>query len=324
MKLVVAQKVTEEMADLIRSRLKDSCEIKFLSRSDDSERKHLLENADILLGMNLRRDIHSDEYQFLSKIRFIQITLAGADGILFDKLRPDVTICTNSGAYSEPIAEHAIAMMLALSRNFLPIHAKLSRGEFDQVTPHKMLKDATLGIIGFGGIGKRTADITQALGMKILAINSTGKTDRRIDFIGTLSDLEYLLRESDFILISVALNKRTRSLIGKRELDLMKPDAVLVNVARGDLIDERSLYEHLRSHPKFKAGIEAWWIEPFNHPKFEVHYPFFELDNFLGSPHNSYLVDGIQLKALQSALENILRFVNGEQPRNIQRREDYI
>ena len=312
------------MANLIRSKLDDRIEPAFLAAADGSERKHILSDADILLGMNLRRDLHDDEYRFLGRTRLIQITLAGADGIPFDKIKSEVIVCSNGGAYSEPIAEHAIGMMLTLSRNFLPIHGKLARGEFDQVTPHKMLGGATLGIVGFGGIGKRTAEIARAFGTRILAINSSGKTDRQVDFVGTLSDLDHVLQESDYILLSVALNRNTRSLIGQREFDLMKPDAVLINVARGDLIDEKSLYEHLKSHPRFKAGIEAWWIEPFNYPRFEVHYPFFELDNLLGSPHNSFLIDGIFLKALEAALENVLRFVRGEKLKNVQRREDYI
>ncbi len=160
--------------------------------------------------------------------------------------------------------------------------------------------------------------------MKILAINSTGKTDCDVDFIGTLSDLDRLLRDSDFLLLTIGLNKMTRRLIGERELNMMKSDAVLINVARGDLIDERSLYEHLKTHPQFKAGIEAWWIEPFNYPKFEVHYPFFELDNLLGSPHNSFLTEGALVMALDRDLDNILRFLHGDPLRNVQRREDYI
>ncbi|HEY9165195.1 MAG TPA: 2-hydroxyacid dehydrogenase [Candidatus Kryptonia bacterium] len=324
MRLLVTMKVNNEMADRISRLIGNRAAIDFLARAEQGERKNLLESADIVLAMNFRKDIKEEEFPSLKNVKLIQLTLAGADGVPFDKLNARILICSNGGAYSEPIAEHAIGMMLALARNFLPLHKKLSEGVFDQVTPHKMLMDSTLGIIGFGGIGKRTAEIARGFGMKIIAINSSGKTDTRIDFIGTLADLGMLLRESDFILLTIALNKKTRGLIGRRELRMMKPDAVLVNVARGELIDEKSLYDHLRAFPKFKAGIEAWWIEPFNFPRFEVHHPFFELDNFLGSPHNSYLTEGIHQKALDMALENIMAFVKGEIPRNIQRREDYV
>lgn len=324
MKLIVAQKVNEEMRDVIHQKIDGSLEIDFLYGAGEKDRARLLLQADILLAMNIRRDIHDNEFQFLKKTRFIQITLAGADTIPYDRFDSNTIICSNSGAYSEPIAEHAIGMMLTLARNFLRLHKDLSRGVFDQKTVHKMLGGSTLGIIGFGGIGKRTAEIARGLGMKVLAINRFGTTDERVDFVGSLSDLNFVLRESDFVLLAISLNKKTKNLIGKTQLEMMKPDAVLVNVARGELVDEESLYDHLKTHPHFKAGIEAWWIEPFNYPRFEVHYPFFELDNFLGSPHNSYLIEGIHLKALEAALENILRFVRGETPQNVQKREDYL
>jgi len=324
MKLLVAQKLNKEMMDLIQQKIDGVLETKFLFGASEEDRTQHLSQADILLAMNIRRDIRDEEFQLLKNIKLIQITLAGADVIPYEKLDSKVVICSNAGAYSQPIAEHAIGMMLALARNFLPLHKRLSSGGFDQKTTHKMLNGSTLGIIGYGGIGKKTAEIARSFGMKIFAINRSGKTAERIDFIGTLADLNIVLRESDFILLALALNLTTRNLIGRKELGMMKPDAVLVNVARGELVDEESLYEHLKTHPHFKAGIEAWWIEPFNHPKFEVHFPFFELDNLLGSPHNSYLTEGIHLKSLNIALDNILRFVHGETPWNIQRREDYL
>lgn len=324
MRLLIAQRLNEKMTDLIHKKMDGELEIDFLHGADEKDRSGLLSQADILLAMNIRHDIREVEFHLLGNTKLIQITLAGADIIPYDKLNTNTIICSNSGAYSEPIAEHAIGMMLALARNFLPLHRELGHGTFDQRTVHKMLNGSTLGVIGFGGIGKRVAEIARSFGMRILAINKSGTTGEKTDFVGTLSDLNFVLHESDFILLSIALNKRTKNLIGRSALEMMKPDAVLVNVARGELVDEKSLYEYLKTNPHFKAGIEAWWIEPFNHPKFEVHFPFFELDNFLGSPHNSYLVEGIHLKALETALDNILRFARGEIPWNIQNRRDYL
>lgn len=324
MKLLTAQKLDREMNDLIMKKMGNEFELEYLYGAPEDRRRSMLEEADVLLATNFRRDIREDEMPFLKRTKLIQITLAGADIIPYDKLKPGITICSNGGAYSEPIAEHAIGMMIALARSFLPLHQRLGKGVFDQKTRHKMLAESTLGIVGYGGIGRKTATIARAFGMHIIAINSTGKTDGEVDFIGTLDDLGRLLRESDFLLLTIGLNKKTKGMIGSRELGLMRPDAVLINVARGDLIDEKSLYEHLKANPRFKAGIEAWWTEPFNHPKFEVHYPFFELENVLGSPHNSYLTEGIRLQALDRALDNILRFAHREPLRNVQRREDYL
>jgi phosphoglycerate dehydrogenase-like enzyme len=108
------------------------------------------------------------------------------------------------------------------------------------------------------------------------------------------------------------LNKETQALIGKRELELMKSDAILINVARGDIIIEKDLYEHLRTHPEFSAGIDAWWVEPFKYGKFETHYPFFELTNFIGSPHNSSVVPNSLIDGAKQAAINVKRFINKE------------
>jgi glycerate dehydrogenase len=159
--------------------------------------------------------------------------------------------------------------------------------------------------------------------MRINAVNTTGRTAEPVDFIGTLSDLQYILSSSDVVVVSLPLTKGTRGLIGKRELAWMKNDAILINVARGAITDEAALYEHLKEHPDFKAGIDAWWIEPFTHGVFTTNYPFFTLPNMVGSPHNSAIVSGINEEGTRRAVENIRRFWNNGPVRGVVRRQDY-
>ena len=104
----------------------------------------------------------------------------------------------------------------------------------------------------------------------------------------------------------------------------MKPDAILVDVARGAIIDEAALYEHLKNNPGFSAAIDTWWVEPATHGHFRYDCPFFELPNFLGSPHNSPIVPGVMDAATEQAAENVLRFLSGERPKGVLRREDYL
>ncbi len=104
----------------------------------------------------------------------------------------------------------------------------------------------------------------------------------------------------------------------------MKSDSMLINVARGHLIDEDALYHHLVGHPDFKAGIDAWWIEPFCHGEFKTTFPFLALPNVIGSPHNSAIVPGINEESTRQAMENVMRFLRGEKIVGIVRREDYI
>ena len=119
---------------------------------------------------------------------------------------------------------------------------------------YRYIHGSNLGIIGYGSIGKETAKLMQPFDVNVYAINTSGKTDDDVAFIGTLQDLDIVLKNSDILLISIPLNKETQALIGKRELEIMKTDAILINVARGDIIIEKDLYEHMRTHPEFSAA----------------------------------------------------------------------
>ena len=296
----------------------------FLNEIPPEQREQVLERAHILLSWNFPREIHPQDYPHLQQVRFIQLLSAGADHMPFADLPPHILVASNPGAYATPMAEHVLAMTLALAKRLLVENQKLRNGEFDQFTPNRLLAGMTAGILGFGGIGRATARLMRAFGMRIYAINSSGTSPEPTDYLGTLRDLEHVLRESDVVVISLPLTKATRGLIGKEQLAWMKPDAILVNVARGAIIDEEALYSHVKSQPNFLVGIDAWWTEPFLHGTFRMEYPFLDLPNVLGSPHNSAVVPHVLVDAARQAAENVKRFLKGEKVTGIARREDYL
>ncbi len=282
-----------------------------------------LADTEILWSWNPERELSDVEYAHLDRLRLIQLISAGADHLPFAKIAPKVTVASNVGAYSEPIAEHALAMTLALCKNLLPNHRSLMDGQFNQAAQNRSIAGATVGIVGFGGIGQATARLMRQLGGRVMAINRSGKTDQAIEFIGTLDQLQHVLSASDIVVLALALTKVTRGLLGERELAWMKDDAILINVARAALIDERAFYEHLKSHPHFSAGIDAWWVEPFVSGAFQMNFPYATLPNLLGSPHNSPMVAGVIGRATELAAANIRGFLTGETVRGILRREEY-
>src|SRR5262249_18467779 len=154
--------------------------------------------------------------------------------------------------------------------------------------------------------------------------NTSGAAEEDVEFAGTLRDLDAVLAASDIVVVALPLTKATDGLIGRRELDLMKPDAILINVARAAIVQERALYEHLVANSEFTAGIGGWGVEPFSGDEFRTDFPFLELPNVLGSPHNSAIVPGIIEHAAGMAAGNVAAFLRGEPVRGLVRREDYV
>src|SRR6266566_8521419 len=202
----------------------------FFNELPSAQRERALQEANVLLSWNFPREIQPQDYHLLRQVSFIQLLSAGADHMPFAELPPHILVASNPGAYAAPMAEHVMAMTLALAKRLLLEHQKLKNGEFDQFTPNRALAGMTAGILGFGGIGRATARLMRAFGMRIYAINHSGTSSEPVDFLGTLHDLERVLRQSDVVVVSLPLSKATRGLIGEEEFGWMKPDAILVNV----------------------------------------------------------------------------------------------
>jgi phosphoglycerate dehydrogenase-like enzyme len=212
------------------------------------------------------------------------------------------------------MAEHALAMALAAAKRLVLEHENLKRGQFSQFTRNRMLAGRVCGIFGFGGIGAAAARLMHGIGMRVHGINRRGRTDQRVDWIGTPEGLNELLEVADVLLISVPLTRATYGVIGAAELRRMKDDAILVNLARGEIVQEKALYDHLVMHPNFTACIDAWWVEPVRHGEFRIDQPFLELPNVIASPHNSAQGDGAHDVSLRRAVENCRRALTGVGP----------
>jgi len=284
----------------------------------------LLEGADIMVALSFsKKEIDPREIPRLQNLRFIQLVYAGADNIPFSLIPEDIIMVSNVGAFAEPIAEHVLALVLALAKNIIPDYGMLGEGKFDRTGFNQELKGGVCCIVGFGGNGKAIARTMQMMGMKIFGINRSGTTDAPVEFIGKVSDIKKAFEVSDVVVVTTPLNRETRDLIGKQELEWMKDDAILINVGRGPVINQKALYDHLKSHPNYRAGIDTWWSEPADRGPLELDYPFFDLPNIIGSPHCADHVPGSMIGATRKALENVRRFLLGENIRGILNRNDY-
>jgi phosphoglycerate dehydrogenase-like enzyme len=321
--VAVSYPADEEFARINAGALADDAEVVYTYPLGDEERAQTMRRAEALLTWELSKEIPDGALRERSRLGFVQFLSAGVDDVDFSALPDWLTLASNAGAYAGAVSEHALAMTLSLAKRLPQRHAALAAGRFDKWLPAKALDGATCAIFGFGGIGIATARLMRAFGARIYAINRSGRTTEPAEFVGSLDDLDTVLAAADVLVISLPLTLATRGLIGAPQLALMKPDAIVVNVARGPIIDQKALYEHLRTHPEFSAGIDTWWNEPAGGAPFRTDYPFLDLPNVLGSPHNSSIVPGTMLSAARLAAENARRYLRGEAVTGLIHRSDY-
>ncbi|HXQ51030.1 MAG TPA: NAD(P)-dependent oxidoreductase [Stellaceae bacterium] len=291
-------------------------QIVWLAGLDPAARAAALRSAGAVLARHTN-ELTADEKPLIAGARLLQMMTAGIDYIPLAGLPPGLTIASNRGGFSEPMAEHAVALALAAAKRLLVEHRNLERGEFNQFTRNRMLAGGVCGIYGYGGIGAATARRMRGLGMRIHALNRSGRTGDDVDWIGAPGRLHELLRASDVLVIATPLTRTTHLSIAASELALMKEDAILVNLARGEIVDEDALYRHLCVHPRFSACLDAWWVEPMRHGAFRLDHPFLDLPNVIGSPHNSAMVPELYDGVLRYAVANCLRAIRGEAPERL-------
>jgi glycerate dehydrogenase len=317
MRLLILAKVPDDMKEVAR-KMAESIGMQAIFEEDGND----WSDVEALLSFIPKLRTMNSYISKLPKLKLIQTLSAGVDLLDFNQIPDNITVCSNAGAFALPVAEHAVSMAMALSKNLLSNHMKMKNGVFDQRSPSIKLEGKMAGVLGYGGIGREIGRLCRGIGMELQVI-SRKPVSENVSFSGNLDSLDRVLQSSDFVFISLPLNRYTKNLITSDKLKKMKKDAILVNVARAAIINEQDLYNHLRENPEFKAGIDVWWQEPITTGEYEMKYPFLDLPNVIGSPHNSGIVPDIDINAFMSALKNVELWMKTGKPHNVVRREDY-
>ncbi len=290
----------------------------------DARRKTLEETSVLLCKSFAPGEITPPEVDSLSRLAFVQLLFAGADNVPFTRIPGHVTVASNAGGFAEPLAEHVLAMALALGKKLFPLHNCMREGFFDSSEESLFFSGKVCGIIGYGGNGRAMGRLFKALGMRVEGINRRGEPDTICDATGTLEDLSRMLPSWDLVVVTLPLTKQTRSIIAAEELKRMKSNAIFINVGRGALVDQEALYHHMKKHPDFLVGIDTWWSEPAHHGAFHLEHPFLELPNLLASPHRADHVREMETLPLRKALENVAAYLQGSTLKGLLRREEYL
>ena len=305
----------------LRQSLPADVEWVFANGAEETALHDLLSESDVYVGFQLSEAMgHAAR-----NLRLLQVSGTGTDEIDFASLRGDVVVA-NTFNHERSIAEWVVMAMLALGRQLIPSDRHLRMGVWDSIFQdpaqqlYPTLRGKTMCLVGFGHIGREIAHLARPFEMNVLAVK------RRLDaglaalhglsFIGSLDDLPRLLEEADYLVLALPVEPKTRGLIGRRELEMMKPSAYLLNVARAGLVDEDALYDALAGRRIAGAALDVWYRYPREKDGTGQALPgnrhFQLLDNVIMTPHSSgNTEETYRLRAVDVA-QNIKRFLASE------------
>jgi phosphoglycerate dehydrogenase-like enzyme len=276
--------------------------------------KAALPGTDYIIGLG---DPSMDDsfYQAAPRLKLLQLVSAGYDRCdIGAARRAGVPICNNGGANAVAVAEHALLLMLAVSRRLVWQHTSTAsrRWRGNNIADVKLfeLYGRTLGIIGLGSIGKKVARLGSAFGMQVIYYDTTRLTEDQADALNVRFRLmEEVLRSADLVSLHVPLTPATKHLIGAPELALMKPTSYLINTCRGPVVDEAALYAALSEGRIAGAGLDVFDQEP---PPADNR--LFALDNVILTPHMAGPTWDTQYTRYRNGYDNVQRVARGDTP----------
>jgi D-3-phosphoglycerate dehydrogenase len=281
----------------------------FTARGADDEDELIRRIDRAKVAINIRAHARFTDRVFAAcrNLKMVSIWGTGTDNIELEAAgRHGVTVCNTPGVNALAVAEHTIALMLAVSRRIPRIDHEMREGKW----PRELLSQClgkTLGVFGTGKIGARVVSIGKALGMDVLAW-SARSDQAHVEAIGARpATKEEILRAADVITLHVRLSPETRGFVSRREFGMMKRSALLVNTGRGALVDREALLEALTQKRIAGAGLDVFHDEPL-----KPGDPILTLDNVVLSPHNAGQTAEVIRDGLLRAVENVENFLAGK------------
>jgi D-3-phosphoglycerate dehydrogenase len=303
-------KFSEKALKLVESVAKIECNL--YGRLSEEELLEVIKDVDgIIVGAD---KIDRKIIENCRKLKIIAKHGVGIDNIDL-KAATDNNIVVTSAPHTnaESVADFTIGLILSVARHIPQAHFSTKHGKWE--APRFIGNEVygkTIGIIGLGEIGYRVARRAMGFSMQILAYDPYISFEKAKETSARVVDLETLLRESDFVTLHVPLTDETRGMIGKKELHLMKKTAYLINMSRGTVVDENSLYDALKEGKITGAAIDVYSREPPS-----KDFPLFELDNVVVTPHIAAYTREAMSRMDETVAEDIVKFFKGEEPKHI-------
>ena len=281
----------------------------FSERGADGEQELIRRIGDARVAINIRAHARFSDGIFVAcpALKMVSVWGTGTDNIdLHAAGMRGVTVCNTPGVNAFAVAEHALTLMLAVARKIPAIDREMHAGKW----PREMLTQLlgkTLGVFGMGTIGSRVATLGRAIGMDVLAWSARGDEGRIRAAGARAATKDEILRQADVVSLHVRLAEDTRGFIGRKELAMMKPTAILVNTGRAALVERDALIAALREGKILGAGLDV-----FHHEPLAPDDPILTLSNIVCSPHNAGQTPEVVRDGLLRAVANVEHFLAGK------------
>ena len=263
-------------------------------------------DADVIMIANM--PLKGEVIRACKNLKFIDVAFTGVDHVDLAAAKECGVKVSNAAGYStEAVAELAISMMLSLLRNVPQVDVRAREGKTKDGLVGTELKGKTVGIVGAGKIGQNTARLCKAFGCKVIAYNHRPKEVEPglLEFV----DLDTLTKESDIISLNCPLNDSTRGMFNADRIAMMKKNALLINVARGPVVDSQALADALNEGRIGGAGIDVFEMEP----PVPVEHPLFHTPNTIVTPHVAFASQEAMVLRAEIVFDSLDKFMAGNQ-----------
>lgn len=312
--------ITRKLPDAVVTRLTEVCEVRMWEKEEEPVPRDVLEKeiqrVDGLFCL-LTETVDEHLLTLGTKLKIISNMAVGYNNIDIAAAKERKVMVTNTpGVLTETTADLTFALLMATARRMVEASDYLRAGSWKTWSPMQLTGQdtygATLGIIGLGRIGEALAKRARGFDMNLYYHNRSRKPEAEEQLGIQYVEKEKLLRESDFVCVLTPYTKETENYIGAAELALMKPTAVLINTARGGIVNEEALYQALKRGQIWGAGLDVFEKEPV-----QTDHPLLSLPNVVALPHIGSASKNTRLKMASLAAENLIQGLQGNTPKNI-------
>lgn len=312
--------ITRKLPDIVINRLNDICEVKMWGKEEEPVPREILEreirDVDGLYCL-LTEAIDRSLLDQAPNLKIISNMAVGYNNIHVDAATERNIMVTNTpGVLTETTADLTFALLMATARRLVESSDYLRKGNWKTWSPMLLtgqdIYGATLGIVGLGRIGEALVKRAKGFDMNILYHNRSRKVEVEDELGIQYVDKETLFKTADFVCVLTPYTPETKNFIGKAELSLMKSTAILINTARGGIVNEEALYEALNNEQIWAAGLDVFEEEPIC-----LDHPLLELPNVVVLPHIGSASKNTRLKMALLAADNLIQGISGESPTNL-------